>query len=131
MRWPSSPAGRRRSSPSSKAYRCGGRTCRTARRLAGRWRNCIWSATTSSCTGGTGGGSPAGGGCARGRGRRGGQGGERQTTTNRMELTAAIKPLEALDRPATVDLYTDSQYLRSGITERIAKWKKNGWGPPG
>ena len=55
------------------------------------------------------------------------QGGEAQTTNNRMELTAAIKALEALDRPATVDLYTDSQYLRSGITEWIAKWKKNGW----
>ena len=55
------------------------------------------------------------------------QGGEMQTTNNRMELTAAIKALEALDRPATVDLYTDSQYLRSGITEWIAKWKKNGW----
>ncbi|HEY8268611.1 MAG TPA: ribonuclease HI [Xanthobacteraceae bacterium] len=55
------------------------------------------------------------------------QGGEAQTTNNRMELTAAIKALEALDRPALVDLYTDSQYVKSGITEWIAKWKKNGW----
>ena len=55
------------------------------------------------------------------------QGGEAQTTNNRMELTAAIKALEALDRPAVVDLYTDSQYVKSGITEWLPKWKKNGW----
>jgi len=55
------------------------------------------------------------------------QGGEAQTTNNRMELTAAIKALEALERPATVDLYTDSQYVKSGITEWLLKWKKNGW----
>jgi ribonuclease HI len=55
------------------------------------------------------------------------QGGEAQTTNNRMELTAAIKALEALDRPAAVDLYTDSQYVKSGITEWMPKWKKNGW----
>ena len=55
------------------------------------------------------------------------QGGEAQTTNNRMELTAAIKALEALDRPAAIDLYTDSQYVKSGIAEWIAKWKKNGW----
>jgi ribonuclease HI len=55
------------------------------------------------------------------------QGGEAQTTNNRMELTAAIKALEALDRPAVVDLYTDSQYVQAGITEWMPKWKKNGW----
>ena len=55
------------------------------------------------------------------------QGGEAQTTNNRMELTAAIKALEALDRPAAVDVYTDSQYVKSGITEWLLKWKKNGW----
>jgi ribonuclease HI len=55
------------------------------------------------------------------------QGGEAQTTNNRMELTAAIKALEALERPAVVDLYTDSQYVKSGITEWLLKWKKNGW----
>ena len=55
------------------------------------------------------------------------QGGEAQTTNNRMELTAAIKALEALERPAVVDLYTDSQYVKSGITEWLHKWKKNGW----
>ena len=55
------------------------------------------------------------------------KGGEPHTTNNRMELTAAIAALEALKRPCTVDLYTDSQYLRSGITTWIATWKRNGW----
>ena len=55
------------------------------------------------------------------------KGGEARTTNNRMELMAAISALESLDRNATVDLYTDSQYLRSGISEWMANWKKNGW----
>jgi len=54
-------------------------------------------------------------------------GGEAETTNNRMELTAAIMALETLTRPCSVDLYTDSQYLRSGITGWIAGWKRNGW----
>ena len=54
-------------------------------------------------------------------------GGEPDTTNNRMELLAAISALEALRRPALVDLYTDSQYLRGGITGWIHGWKKNGW----
>ena len=54
-------------------------------------------------------------------------GGEPQTTNNRMELTAAIKALEALKRPCAVDLYTDSQYVRHGITEWIQGWKAHGW----
>ncbi len=54
-------------------------------------------------------------------------GGEASTTNNKMELTAAIKALEALTRPCTVDFYTDSQYLRRGITEWIVTWRKNGW----
>jgi ribonuclease HI len=54
-------------------------------------------------------------------------GGEVPTTNNRMELTAAIRALEALTRPTSVDLYTDSQYLRGGITGWLAAWKKNGW----
>jgi ribonuclease HI len=54
-------------------------------------------------------------------------GGEPNTTNNRMELLAAISALEALKRPARVDLYTDSQYLRGGITGWIFGWKKNGW----
>jgi ribonuclease HI len=54
-------------------------------------------------------------------------GGEALTTNNRMELTAAIKALEALKRPCEVALYTDSQYLRQGMTTWLAGWKKNGW----
>ncbi|MGH8497172.1 MAG: ribonuclease HI [Gammaproteobacteria bacterium] len=54
-------------------------------------------------------------------------GGERLTTNNRMELTAAIRALEALKRPCKVVLYTDSQYLRNGISEWIAGWKLRGW----
>ena len=54
-------------------------------------------------------------------------GGEAVTTNNRMELTAAIKALEALKRPCVVHLHTDSDYLKSGITSWIANWKRNGW----
>jgi ribonuclease HI len=54
-------------------------------------------------------------------------GGEAMTTNNRMELTAAIQALEALKAPSDVDLYTDSNYLRGGITSWIKGWKKNGW----
>jgi ribonuclease HI len=49
------------------------------------------------------------------------------TTNNRMELTAAIEALEALKGPSDVDLYTDSNYLRGGITSWIKGWKTNGW----
>jgi len=55
------------------------------------------------------------------------KGGEAHTTNNRMELMAAISALEALKKPCTVDLYTDSQYVRQGITGWIHGWKKNGW----
>ncbi len=54
-------------------------------------------------------------------------GGERATTNNRMELMAAIQALEALNRPCQVELHTDSQYLRTGITEWISAWKARGW----
>ena len=54
-------------------------------------------------------------------------GGESLTTNNRMELFAAIAALEALKRPCRVDLHTDSQYLRQGITEWISGWKARGW----
>jgi ribonuclease HI len=55
------------------------------------------------------------------------KGGEPVTTNNRMELMAAIAALEALKRPCAVDLYTDSEYLRKGITAWIHSWKRNGW----
>jgi ribonuclease HI len=54
-------------------------------------------------------------------------GGEPLTTNNRMELTAAIQALEALNRPAKARLYTDSRYLLDGITRWIRGWQRNGW----
>ena len=50
-----------------------------------------------------------------------------QTTNNRMELMAAIQALESLKRPVQVRLYTDSVYVRSGITKWLPTWKRNGW----
>jgi ribonuclease HI len=54
-------------------------------------------------------------------------GGERTTTNNRMELTAVIAALEALKRPSRVLITTDSQYVKRGVTEWMAAWKRNGW----
>ena len=54
-------------------------------------------------------------------------GGEAETTNNRMELTAAIAALEALDRPARITVVTDSTYVRDGVSSWIHGWKRNGW----
>ena len=54
-------------------------------------------------------------------------GAEVLTTNNRMELMAAISALESLTRPCAVDLYTDSNYVRGGITAWLNGWKRNGW----
>jgi ribonuclease HI len=54
-------------------------------------------------------------------------GAEKETTNNRMELMAAITALESLKRTCKVDLTTDSQYVRKGITEWMSNWKRNGW----
>lgn len=54
-------------------------------------------------------------------------GGEPDTTNNRMELTAVIRALEALKRPSTVAVHTDSQYVQKGISVWIHNWKRNGW----
>ena len=54
-------------------------------------------------------------------------GGEPDTTNNRMELTAVIRALEALKRPSTVEVHTDSQYVQKGISAWIHNWKRNGW----
>lgn len=54
-------------------------------------------------------------------------GGEGQTTNNRMELLAVIRALEALKRPVSARIHTDSQYVLKGISEWIHGWKKNGW----
>jgi len=54
-------------------------------------------------------------------------GGERQTTNNRMELMAVIRALEALKRPCDVVVHTDSIYVKKGITEWLAQWKRRNW----
>ena len=54
-------------------------------------------------------------------------GGERDSTNNRMELTAVIRGLEALNRSSSVELLTDSIYVGKGISEWMPKWKQNGW----
>jgi ribonuclease HI len=54
-------------------------------------------------------------------------GGERDTTNNRMEMTAAIRALEMLIEPCQVVLYTDSTYVKDGITKWVAGWQRNGW----
>src|ERR1700694_1955344 len=54
-------------------------------------------------------------------------GGEADTTNNRMELTAAIRALEALKRPSRVHFYTDSLYVQKGISEWVRDWKRRGW----
>jgi ribonuclease HI len=54
-------------------------------------------------------------------------GAERETTNNRMELTAAIEALKALKRRVRARVYTDSQYVRMGITEWLSGWRKRGW----
>jgi ribonuclease HI len=54
-------------------------------------------------------------------------GAEKLTTNNRMELTAVIRALEALKRPSEALIYTDSEYVRKGITEWVKNWKARGW----
>jgi ribonuclease HI len=84
----------------------------------------IW--TDGACSGNPG---PGGWGAIL---RAGGQekelsGGAPATTNNRMELTAAIMALESLKSPSGVDIHTDSQYVRGGVTGWIHGWKRNGW----
>ncbi|MDP7418706.1 MAG: ribonuclease HI, partial [Gammaproteobacteria bacterium] len=54
-------------------------------------------------------------------------GGELETTNNRMELTAAIRGLQALKKNCSVTVYTDSEYVRRGIDEWLDNWKRRGW----
>jgi len=54
-------------------------------------------------------------------------GGALETTNNRMEMTAALQGLKSLKAPCQIDFYTDSQYLRKGITTWMANWKRRGW----
>ncbi|RNF34292.1 ribonuclease HI [Paracoccus methylarcula] len=55
------------------------------------------------------------------------QGGEAETTNNRMELMAAISALETLTRPSEITITTDSAYVKNGVSQWIHGWKKNGW----
>jgi len=82
--------------------------------------------TDGACSGNPG---PGGWGAIliNGENRRELKGGEPETTNNRMELRAAIEALNALKKPCQVELHTDSNYLRDGITSWIKKWKSNGW----
>jgi ribonuclease HI len=84
----------------------------------------IW--TDGACSGNPG---PGGWGALIRFGEHQGElsGGDFDTTNNRMELLAAIEALNALKEPCVVDLYTDSQYVKGGITGWIIGWKKNGW----
>ncbi len=84
----------------------------------------IW--TDGACSGNPG---PGGWGALLvcGEHRRELSGGEAATTNNRMEMRAAIEALNALSRPSTVRLHTDSQYLKDGLTKWIHGWKRNGW----
>ncbi len=89
-------------------------------------KNCVEIFTDGACKGNPG---PGGWGAFL---RFNGQqkelyGGEKNTTNNRMELTAAIKALQTLKRPCKVKLTTDSQYVRKGISEWIENWKKKNW----
>jgi ribonuclease HI len=76
-------------------------------------------------------GNPGPGGWAAilqyGEKRREISGGEIATTNNRMELTAAIRALEALKQSCSVEFFTDSQYVKNGITQWMAGWKRNRW----
>jgi ribonuclease HI len=54
-------------------------------------------------------------------------GGAAETTNNRMEMTAVIEVLEALERPSAITIVTDSTYVRDGVTDWIHNWKRNGW----
>jgi len=82
--------------------------------------------TDGACKGNPG----PGGWCAilrYGRHERVLSGGAPHTTNNQMEMTAAIEGLKALKRPCRVRVRTDSRYLQNGITEWLARWKRNGW----
>ncbi|HWF00043.1 MAG TPA: ribonuclease HI [Caulobacteraceae bacterium] len=82
--------------------------------------------TDGSCRGNPGPGGWAALLMARGQEREI-SGGETATTNNRMELTAAIEALIALKRPCRVELHTDSQYVKNGITQWLKLWKARGW----
>lgn len=86
----------------------------------------VQAVTDGSCLG-----NPGPGGWAfilrYGRHKKEQAGGEPLTTNNRMELTAALRALQALKEPCEVEFTTDSQYLKNGVENWMARWKRNGW----
>ena len=88
--------------------------------------NQVWLYTDGACSGNPG---PGGWGALLryNKHERELSGGERDTTNNRMELSAVIQGLRALKRPCRVVIVTDSQYVKRGIEEWMPKWKRNGW----
>ena len=89
-------------------------------------RKQVQAITDGSCLGNPG---PGGWACILRYGARSKEmsGGEAQTTNNRMELTAAIRALDALTEPCAVEVVTDSEYVKNGVESWMARWKKNGW----
>lgn len=94
--------------------------------MTGRRKPHVAIYTDGACSGNPG---PGGWGAVliSGQHRKELSGGEALTTNNRMELLAAISALEALKGPSMVEIHTDSQYLRNGVTRWIHSWKRNGW----
>jgi ribonuclease HI len=94
--------------------------------MSGRARPSVVIYTDGACSGNPG---PGGWGAVliSGKHRKELSGGERLTTNNRMELMAAISALEALKGPSRVDLHTDSEYVKNGISTWIHGWKARGW----
>jgi len=94
--------------------------------VTGRRKPHVAIYTDGACSGNPG---PGGWGAVliSGQHRKELSGGEALTTNNRMELLAAISALEALKGPSMVEIHTDSQYLRNGVTRWIHSWKRNGW----
>jgi ribonuclease HI len=92
----------------------------------GKMTDCVQAFTDGACKGNPG---PGGWGVL----LRWGQtekelcGGEAQTTNNRMEMMAVIAALESLTRPTSIEITTDSQYVKRGVTEWMSGWKRNGW----
>lgn len=92
----------------------------------GKMTDCVQAFTDGACKGNPG---PGGWGVL----LRWGQaekelcGGEAETTNNRMEMMAVIVALESLKRPTCIEVTTDSQYVKRGVTEWMSGWKRNGW----
>lgn len=92
----------------------------------GKMPDCVLAFTDGACKGNPG---PGGWGVLLrwGQTEKELSGGEAETTNNRMELMAVIVALESLKRPTCIEITTDSQYVKRGVTEWMSRWKRNGW----